>query len=316
MRIVFFGTPEFAKTTLALLCDNNENVVAVVTAPDKPAGRGRKLTASAVKEYALSKNIPVLQPVNLKEDSFLSRLKAYQADLQIVVAFRMLPEQVWNMPPLGTFNLHASLLPDYRGAAPINHAIINGESETGVTTFFLEHTIDTGKIILQERTKIGMSETAGELHDRLMNMGAALVLKSVQLIKSGNFQLTDQSSLQYNSIKVAPKIFKEHCRINWNRPVRNVYNLIRGLSPYPGAYSELKSNLTETVLVKFYKTSYDEIKHGLEPGTIETDGKSLIRIYSSDGFITVEELQLAGKKAMNASEFLRGYSFSASHKFV
>lgn len=310
LRIVFMGTPDFAVETLRVLVENNYNVVGVITMPDKPAGRGHKLQYSAVKRYALDKNLPLLQPEKLKDETFLSELKALQADLQIVVAFRMLPEAVWNMPPMGTFNLHASLLPQYRGAAPINWAIINGETETGATTFFLTHEIDTGKIILQEKVAISESDNVGQIHDNLMIMGAQLVKKTVDLLLEGKTDAIEQEQFykKESELKSAPKIFKETCRINWDQSTRNIHNHIRGLSPYPVAWTELHSPDKDPITIKVYASTY-EIRETLSPvGTILTDNKTHLSVVCSDGIINITEIQLPGKKAMKTEDLLRGYS--------
>lgn len=301
-KIVFMGTPEFAVPSLQILLQNNYNIAAVVTAPDKPSGRGLKLTMSPVKEFALQHNLKVLQPANLKVPEFIQQLQALQPDLQIVVAFRMLPEVVWNLPPLGTYNLHASLLPKYRGAAPINFAIINGETKTGVTTFKIQHEIDTGNIALQQEVEISNTDTAGTLHDKLKITGAELLLKTVQLIENNQLQLRPQSN---EGVIYAPKITKEFCRINWNQPVQKLYNFIRGLSPYPGAYT-FYTNSQKKVLIKILFGEILHKSHSLEPGTLLTDNKKFIHIATSDGFINVMQLQAEGKKAMTTEEFLRG----------
>ncbi|MBD0352478.1 MAG: methionyl-tRNA formyltransferase [Flavisolibacter sp.] len=299
------GTPEFAVATLSALVQAHFNIVGVITAPDKPAGRGMKLQESAVKKYALEKGLHILQPDKLKNAGFLESLKSLNADLQIVVAFRMLPEVVWNMPPMGTINLHASLLPQYRGAAPINWAIINGEKETGVTTFKLQHEIDTGNILLQERVPIGEEETAGELHDRLKIIGAQLVVKTVEGIASGTLKETPQSSVishQASDLKHAPKIYTETCRIDWNKRVEDVHNLIRGLSPYPAAFTRLHGKQ-----LKIYRSSKEEVTTNKEPDSLETDSKTFLKFACADGFIHVLELQLEGKKRLQVEEFLRGF---------
>lgn len=301
-KIVFMGTPEFAVTSLQVLLQNNYHIAAVVTAPDKPSGRGLKLTMSPVKEFALQHNLKVLQPANLKDPEFIQQLQALQPDLQIVVAFRMLPEVVWNLPPLGTYNLHASLLPKYRGAAPINFAIINGETKTGVTTFKIQHEIDTGNIALQQEVEISNTDTAGTLHDKLKITGAELLLKTVQLIENNQLQLRPQSN---EGVTYAPKITKEFCHINWNQPVQKLYNFIRGLSPYPGAYT-FYTNSQKKVLIKILFGEMLHKSHSLKPGTLLTDNKKFIHIATSDGFINVMQLQAEGKKAMNTEEFLRG----------
>ncbi len=301
LRIVFLGTPDFAAASLQKLVDNDINIVAVITAPDKPKGRGKKLGISAVKEYALEACLDILQPTNLKSPAFVKELKSYRADLQIVVAFRMLPEVVWNMPPLGTFNLHASLLPQYRGAAPINWAIINGEKETGVTTFFLKHEIDTGEIIFQESEVIHENDDVGTLYTRLMNKGASLVLKTVQAIAKGDYPQLSQRTDE--DLKSAPKIFKEDCKINWNQPANSVRDFIRGLSPYPSAWTHLDGK----VLKVFRAEVVTSI--GSEVGMFEVINQELI-VHCKDYKLRITELQLEGKKRMISEEFLRGYTFN------
>ncbi len=299
LRIIFMGTPEFAVPSLEILVENKFNILAVVTAPDKPSGRGQKITFSPVKECALKHNLPVLQPTNLKSQQFLEELKRYRANLQVVVAFRMLPEAVWAMPEYGTFNLHASLLPQYRGAAPINWAIINGEKETGVTTFFLKHEIDTGSIIFQEKEPIYDTDDAGLLYERLMKKGAALVLKTVEAITSGNYPSQPQS--EPSDIKHAPKIYKETCRINWNQPAQQIYDFVRGLSPYPCAWTILNGKT-----FKIFKTQVMPESITGEPGTVVTDNKTYLYFQTSTGTLSVSELQPEGKKRMKISEFFRG----------
>ncbi|MCO5236783.1 MAG: methionyl-tRNA formyltransferase [Chitinophagaceae bacterium] len=310
LRIVFMGTPEFAVASLDALISNGYRVVGVVTAPDKPAGRGMKLSASAVKKYALEKGLKILQPVKLKDPSFLNELESLHADLQIVVAFRMLPEVVWNMPPMGTVNVHGSLLPRYRGAAPINWAIINGEKETGVTTFKLQHEIDTGNILLQQTIPIGAEETAGELHDRMKDIGAELLIQTVKGLAAGAIEEIQQPGVPGSgadgshasvSFSSAPKIFTETCRIDWEKPVNEIHNLIRGLSPFPGAYTELNGKK-----LKIFKTKKLLDPSHLPPGQYESDGKNYLRFSASDGAIEVRELQLEGKKRMAIEDFLRG----------
>lgn len=291
------GTPEFAVASLAILVENGCSVVAVITSPDKPAGRGLSLHASPVKEYAVSKGIPVLQPEKLKNPAFLEELRSYQADLQIVVAFRMLPEVVWAMPPLGTFNLHASLLPQYRGAAPINWAIINGETETGITTFFLQHEIDTGNLIFQEKEPILPQDNVGSLYERLMHKGAALVLRTVRAIESGSYPQVPQPNV--DNLKHAPKIFKETCQIDWNQSALQVHNFIRGLSPYPAAWTMLQGKVC-----KIYRT---DVRSEVISGHFETDGKYYLRFGCGEGSLDVLELQVEGKKRMRIEEFLRGF---------
>jgi methionyl-tRNA formyltransferase len=296
------GTPEFAVPSLEILIENKFNVVAVITAPDKPQGRGQKLTPSPVKESALKHNIPVLQPTNLKSPQFLEELKSYDANLQIVVAFRMLPEVVWAMPTLGTFNLHGSLLPQYRGAAPINWAIINGEKETGVTTFFLKHEIDTGSIIFQEKEPIHDNDTVGTVYERLMHRGAQLVLKTVHAIEQGDYPSVPQP--QGIEIKHAPKIFKETCQINWNQPSKNIVNFVRGLNPYPAAWTTINGKVYKIFKVSLPISSIQHPASSIEQYI--TDNKTYLYFKTSDGFVSVEELQPEGKKRMMIEEFFRG----------
>ena len=312
LRIIFMGTPEFAVGILDTIIKNNYDVVGVITAADKPAGRGQKIKYSAVKEYALANNLTLLQPTNLKDEAFLAELKALNANLQIVVAFRMLPEIVWNMPPLGTINLHASLLPQYRGAAPINWAVINGEKETGVTTFFLQQEIDTGKIIFQESVPIGENETAGEIHDKLMDIGAQLVLKTVQAIEKNNFPQTDQVQLleKNRNIKIAPKIFKIDCRIDWSKSLDDIHNQIRGLSPYPAAFTDFVSPDGKITSTKIFRSKKEYIIHNLPKGSIVTDSKTQLKIAVNDGYISIEELQASGKNKMAVNAFLRGFQLN------
>lgn len=312
MRIVFMGTPDFAVATLDALVKQKYSIVGVITAPDKPAGRGQQIQQSAVKQYALQQGLTVLQPEKLKDEHFLKELAGLKADLQIVVAFRMLPEVVWNMPPLGTFNLHASLLPQYRGAAPINWAVINGEKETGVSTFFLQQEIDTGKIIFQEKTPIGENETAGEVHDTLMNIGASLVVKTVKAIEQKNYPQVDQSALiaSVTELKPAPKIFKEDCKIDWSRSLDELHNRIRGLSPYPTAFTNLVSPAGESHAVKLFISKKEPAKLSSPLGSVATDSKTYLKIAVQNGYIVIEELQLAGKKKMRIQEFLRGFQIN------
>jgi methionyl-tRNA formyltransferase len=298
LRIIYMGTPEFAVPSLEILVENNYNVVAVITAPDKPAGRGLKLTPSPVKEAALKHNLKILQPTNLKSPEFLEELKSLKPNLGIIVAFRMLPESIWSLPEYGTFNLHASLLPAYRGAAPINWAIMNGEKETGVTTFFLKHEIDTGNIIFQEKEMILEEDTVGTLYERLMDKGSRLVLKTVEAIKNESYKLTPQPEPQPG--KSAPKIFKETCQIDFNRDVNSVYNFIRGLSPYPAAYTTL--NDKQLKVYKALKMS----KNSTTPGKISINNDSII-IECVNGALDIKELQLEGKKRMTTQDFLKGY---------
>jgi methionyl-tRNA formyltransferase len=308
LRIVFMGTPDFAVATLKDLVDNGFHVVGVVTSPDRPAGRGKQISCSSVKTAALALGIPVLQPEKLKDEQFLKQLRDLKADLQIVVAFRMLPEVVWSMPPQGTFNLHASLLPQYRGAAPINHALMNGENKTGVTTFMLDHEIDTGKILFQEHVEIFRDEDAGTLHDKLMIAGSKLVLQTVEAILSGDLTAIPQAQLTNENIdlKKAPKIFKPDCYIKWNSSGERVYNFVRGLSPYPAALSTLIKSNGERILMKIFKTNFQEYNVSSMPGTIHCPDKKTLLVTVNNGYIQIEELQQAGKRRMNVEEFLRG----------
>lgn len=299
LRIIFMGTPEFAVPSLETLVANKLNVVAVITAPDKPQGRGQKIVYSPVKACALQHNIPVLQPTNLKSPEFLEELKSYNAQLQVVVAFRMLPQSVWDMPEIGTFNLHASLLPDYRGAAPINWAIINGEKETGVTTFFLEQEIDTGSIIFQEKEPIDANDTAGSLYERLMKRGAALVLKTVTGIAAGKYQSTPQA--KGVASKPAPKIFKETCEIKWNQTSEQVRNFVRGLSPYPAAWASIEGKT-----YKIFKVSIVSGNEKKSAGDYITDHKRYLYFKTEDGWVSVDELQPEGKRKMGIEDFFRG----------
>ncbi|MEM9144185.1 MAG: methionyl-tRNA formyltransferase [Bacteroidota bacterium] len=312
MRILFMGTPNFAVATLSKLVAHSYTVVGVVTAPDRPAGRGRKLRESEVKKYAKDKNIPVLQPTNLKSASFLDELRHLQADVQIVVAFRMLPREVWSMPRHGTFNLHASLLPQYRGAAPINWAIMNGETSTGVTTFFIDDKIDTGEIILQEETGILETDTAGTLHDRLMLLGADLVLKTVQHIERGRIERKPQPAR--HKLTSAPKLYKETCRINWQLPAHQIYNHIRGLSPYPTAWSML-INEEEKLSVKLYAVRFREEGHSLKKGSILFNKKEML-VAVNGGFIELLEMQFPGKRRMPVGEILNGLSLSKTARMA
>jgi methionyl-tRNA formyltransferase len=309
LRIVYMGTPEFAVEPLKVLVQGGYHVVAVVTMPDKPAGRGMKLRFSPVKEYALAQNIPFLQPEKLKDPAFLEDLKAFNADLQIVVAFRMLPEVVWAMPPMGTFNLHASLLPQYRGAAPINWAVINGEKETGVTTFFLQHDIDTGDLLLQEKIAIGPDECVGSVHDRLMELGGRMVSKTVDAILNGSVSARPQNTVisDGQDLKPAPKLFKENTRIDWTGRCVQIHDFIRGLSPFPSAWSELQTKKGEVLNVKVFEAGYVLVSHNLAPGMLVTDGKKELKVAVNDGFIVLKRFQIAGRKALATDEFLRGF---------
>ena len=307
MRLVYFGTPEFAASQLEAIVQAGYEVAAVITMPDKPAGRGKKIQFSDVKKTALEHGLPLLQPEKLKDPDFLRVLESYHADLFVVVAFRMLPAVVWQMPPLGTFNLHASLLPQYRGAAPINHAIINGETETGLTTFFLNEEIDKGEIILQEKLAIRPNETAGELHDEMMHLGNRLVVETIQKIEKGDIQPMTQETLSVGQVlKDAPKIYKDFCYIRWNRDCQSIYNHIRGLSPYPAAHTKLQHEEGEPIELKVFASEIELTHHSHPAGTVLTDGKSYLKIAANDGFIHLTTLQQAGKKAMNVAEFLRG----------
>lgn len=301
ISIVFMGTPDFAVASLDVLVQNGYNVVGVITAPDKPAGRGLQLQQSAVKQYAISKGLRVLQPEKLKNPEFLEELRSLKADLQVVVAFRMLPEVVWDMPPLGTINVHASLLPNYRGAAPINWAIINGEKQSGVTTFKLQHEIDTGDILFSQSVDIRDDETAGELHDDLMTTGAGLLLKTVQALASGNAKGTPQAHIKAEDIKHAPKIFKEDCQIKWEQPVAQIYNLVRGLSPYPAAWTTLNGKG-----LKIFKATKEHATPDVAPGQVISDNKTYLKIAAADGYLSLLEIQLEGKKRMDIEAFLRG----------
>lgn len=305
LRIVFMGTPDFAVASLDALVQAGCKIVGVITAPDKPAGRGMKMTESAVKKYAVEKGLHLLQPEKLKNPVFIEELRALQADLQIVVAFRMLPEMVWNMPPLGTVNLHGSLLPQYRGAAPIHWAVINGEKETGVTTFKLKHEIDTGDILLQKSFPIGEEETTGEVHDRMKMIGADLLVETVKGLAEGTLQKTDQSAMvndESSILKHAPKLFTENCQVNWNDEATKIHNLIRGLSPFPGALSTLDGKI-----LKIYRANKELVAHTQPAGKVLSDGKTFLKFACADGYIHIKDLQLEGKKRMLAEDFLRGY---------
>jgi len=310
LRIVFMGTPEFAVASLRALVENGYQVVGVITAPDKPSGRGQVLSETAVKQYATNQGLKILQPEKLKSPEFIEELKGLQADLQVVVAFRMLPEAVWDMPRLGTFNLHASLLPKYRGAAPLNWAIINGDAESGVTTFKIEHEIDTGNIIFQEKVGILPDDNVEVLHDKLMEIGSALVLKTVNALAAGDFEMISQETLIRKGYlpSPAPKIFKEDCLIIWNKDAVSLKNFIRGLSPYPTAWTKMINieNGTEIPL-KIFRAEAENVSYVVEPGSIYSDGKTCLKIGCLKGWLTIRELQLAGKKRMNVEDFLRGF---------
>ena len=301
VRIVFMGTPEFAVASLDAICKAGYQLVGVITAPDRLAGRGMKLTESAVKKYAVENGLRVLQPLKLKDPHFLDELRSLKADLQIVVAFRMLPELVWNMPPMGTVNLHGSLLPQYRGAAPINWAIINGEKETGVTTFKLKHEIDTGDILWQEKMLIGANETFGEVHDRMKEIGASVLVKTVAGLKDGSLKEIPQSSIEHENLHSAPKIFTDHCRIDWTASVEAVHNLVRGLSPVPGAFTSFQGKM-----FKIFRSEIETRDTNGETSSYQSDGKTYLKFACKDGYLLVKELQLEGKKRMGIEDFLRG----------
>lgn len=311
LRIVYMGTPEFAVEPLRCLIDGGYNVVGVITMPDKPAGRGHKIQFSPVKQYALDNHLPLLQPEKLKDEDFVQALRDWQADLQVVVAFRMLPEVVWNMPRFGTFNLHASLLPQYRGAAPINWAVINGDTETGITTFFLTHEIDTGKVIQQVSVPIADTDNVEVVHDKLMLLGGTLVVETVEAILHGRVKPMPQEEMAVvGELRPAPKIFKDTCRINWAQPTKRIYDFVRGLSPYPAAWAELNCPNGEEVIVKIFESGKKEEVHGFVPGTILTDGKNYIKVATLDGFILIKSLQFPGKKRLQTEELLRGFKLT------
>ena len=324
LRIVYMGTPDLAVESLRALVEGGYNVVGVITMPDKPMGRhGSVLQPSPVKKYAVEHGLKVLQPEKLKDETFLDELRALKADLQVVVAFRMLPEVVWNMPPMGTFNLHASLLPQYRGAAPINWAVINGETETGITTFFLQHEIDTGKIIQQVHVPIGETDNVEDVHDRLMLLGGKLVTETVDNILAGTIQPIEQAELVGADVelKPAPKIFPETCQINWNQPLKKVYDFIRGLSPYPAAWAEFEDAKGKKQSVKIFSTSMVErvftaSERMPAPGEILTDGKTYLHVMCQNGLLSINELQMAGKKRMPVADFLRGYDVKGGMAFI
>ena len=309
LRIVYMGTPEFAVESLRCLVEGGYKVVGVVTMPDKPVGRGHKIQYSPVKQYALAQGLPLLQPEKLKDEAFLEALRAWKADLQIVVAFRMLPEVVWNMPRLGTFNLHASLLPQYRGAAPINWAVINGETETGVTTFFLKHEIDTGEVIRQVRVPIADTDNVGTVHDRLMALGGKLVVETVDDILNGTVRGTPQEEMKVEGgLRPAPKIFKDTCRIDWSHSVKSIYDFVRGLSPYPAAWTELVQPDGQKLQMKVFETGkMPGAADGCAPGTLRTDGKTYLRVAAADGWVDIRALQLPGKRRLATDEWLRGF---------
>ncbi|HRX93391.1 MAG TPA: methionyl-tRNA formyltransferase [Chitinophagaceae bacterium] len=308
LRVVFMGTPEFAVASLDALIKAGCNIVGVVTAPDKPAGRGMKMNESAVKKYAVEHKLNILQPEKLKNPEFIEELRSLKADLQVVVAFRMLPEVIWNMPPMGSINLHGSLLPQYRGAAPINWAVINGEKKTGVTTFKLKHEIDTGDILLQESFPIGENDTAGEVHDKMKEIGAKVLVKTVMGIADGSLKEKPQSSVEEKEeLHHAPKIFTETCRIDFSKPVEEVHNLVRGLSPFPGAFIILNEKM-----LKIYRSEIEDIPPTVTEGEYETDGRTYLKFACSNGYLKLIEIQLEGKKKMTIGDFLRGYRFDAA----
>ncbi len=316
LRIVYMGTPEFAVESLRRLVEGGYNVVGVVTMLDKPMGRhGSVLQASPVKQYAESKGLKVLQPVRLKDEGFVEELRSLRADLQIVVAFRMLPEVVWSMPPLGTFNLHASLLPQYRGAAPINWAVINGDTETGITTFFLQHEIDTGQIIQQVRVPIADTDNVGIVHDKLMMLGGQLVVETVDNILSGTVKAIPQEQFmkENEELRPAPKIFKDTCRMDWSKPLKQVYDFVRGLSPYPAAWTELVQPDGHRLVLKIYEAVKVPAMHALPHGSVHTDGKTFFHVAVEGGYLSLLTLQLAGKKRMSVADFLRGYRLADTY---
>ena len=323
LRIVYMGTPDFAVESLRALIEGGYNVVGVITMPDKAMGRhGSVLQPSPVKQYYLDndlegKGVRLLQPARLKDEDFINELRGLEADIQIVVAFRMLPEVVWNMPRLGTFNLHASLLPQYRGAAPLNWAIINGDSETGITTFFLKHEIDTGRIIQQVRIPIGENDNVGDIHDRLMLLGGKLVTETVDNIIAGNINPVEQDEVDAGELRPAPKIFHDTCRIDWNQTVKRVHDFVRGLSPYPAAWTTVMIG-GKSVDVKIYETvmTSGTATADCPAGIMESDGKSYLKVRCSDGFIDIKTLQIAGKKRMGIADFLRGFKYESSMQFT
>lgn len=317
LRIVYMGTPEFAVESLRCLVEGGYNVVGVITMPDKPTGRGHKIQFSPVKQYALENNLPLLQPVKLKDEAFVEALRAWRADLQIVVAFRMLPEVVWSMPKYGTFNLHASLLPQYRGAAPINWAVMNGDTETGITTFFLKHEIDTGEVIQQVKIPIADTDDVGIVHDKLMTLGGKLVVETVDAIINGTVKSIPQEEMTTDeALRPAPKIFKDTCRIDWNNTVKKIYDHVRGLSPYPAAWTELyQPNSEEPLPVKIFQTAKIVKHHTFKAGSIVTDGKTYLYVAATDGFVDIKSLQLPGKKRLLTEELLRGFKITNEYSF-
>jgi len=318
LRIVYMGTPEFAVAPLNALIESGCNVVGVVTNPDKPAGRGQKIQESAVKKYALEKGLPILQPEKFRNENFLAELKALNADLQVVVAFKMLPEMVWNMPKYGTLNLHASLLPHYRGAAPINWAIMNGDKESGVSTFLLQKEIDTGNVIFQEKVSIGENDNLEILHDKLMEIGSQLVVKTVRAIEAGDYPQIPQEDLitEGETLKVAPKIFKDDCKINWSATIDKIHNHIRGLSPYPAAWTELIDANDKKVALKVYSAFKEIAEHSHPTGSLISDKKTYLKVAVDGGFINLTTIQMAGKKKMDIGDFLRGFQQINNYKLL
>ncbi len=318
LRIVYMGTPEFAVAPLNALIEAGCNVVGVITNPDKPAGRGQKIQESAVKKYALEKGLPILQPEKFRNETFLSELKALNADLQVVVAFKMLPEMVWNMPKFGTLNLHASLLPHYRGAAPINWAIMNGDKESGISTFLLQKEIDTGNVIFQEKVSIGENDNLETLHDNLMEIGSTLVVKTVRAIEANDYPQIPQGDLisEGEELKIAPKIFKDDCKINWSMSISNIHNHIRGLSPYPAAWTELFDSSDKKVAVKVYATNKEIESHSHPIGTLLSDKKTYLKVAVKGGFLNLTTIQMAGKKRMQIGDFLRGFQQIDNFKLI
>ncbi len=309
-KVVFFGTPEFAVAQLDAICQAGFQVVGVVTAADKPAGRGKKLSASAIKHYAQANDLPLFQPEKLKDAHFISQLKALDANVFVVVAFRMLPQEVWQMPPMGTFNLHASLLPQYRGAAPINRAIMNGETESGLTTFLINEEIDTGRILLQTPLAIGPDEDAGSLYERMMQTGRKLVVQSLEMIDTGNVKLVEQQEiLPDTQLKQAPKLFRDDCRIDWQSQLQDIHNQIRGLSPYPAAFTQLQNEAGEKFEVKILAGNFELLQHSHPPQLLISDNRKSIKISHEQGFYHIDQIKFPGKKNMPAAEFLNGFNF-------
>ncbi|MEE1099277.1 MAG: methionyl-tRNA formyltransferase [Alistipes sp.] len=316
LRIVFMGTPEFAVPSLKALVEGGYNVVAVVTTPDKPAGRGQRIHESDVKVAARELNIPILQPEKLRDEAFLEALRELKPDLGIVIAFRMLPEVVWAMPRLGTFNLHASLLPQYRGAAPINWAIINGEKETGITTFLLNHEIDKGAIVGQIRMEIGDEDSVGTMYDKLMLRGAGLVVETVERLAAGDVELHSQEGIDESTLRPAPKIFKDDCQIDWHKSGREIVNFVRGLSPYPAAWTTILKSDGQELSAKVFEVSFREKSHDVEPGSVLTDDKTYIKVACKDGWISILRVQIAGKRALSVKELLLGFRGVSEMKFL